>query len=70
MREEQGSQLPICHVSKTFKNAELQYSKTKKVRHTLLLVARTLQPYFHAHSIKIMTGLPLERHLKNLEKLG
>src|SRR3954464_13469406 len=70
MREKGKEQQPIYYVSNTFKNAELRYSRIEKVGYTLLLAARILRSYFHAHTIKVMTNFPLEKHLKKLEKSG
>src|SRR4051812_36845307 len=70
MREERDEQQPIYDVSNTFKNAELRYSQIEKVGFTLLLAARRLRPYFHAHTVKVMTNFPLEKYLKKLEKSG
>ena len=62
MREEASTQFPIYYVSNIFKNAETRYSRVEKVGYTLLLAARRLRPYFQAHTIQVMTDIPLGKY--------
>src|SRR3954470_6314040 len=59
MREETSTQFLIYYVSNIFKDAETRYSRVEKVGYTLLLAARRLRPYFQAHTIQVMTDIPL-----------
>src|SRR3954471_19776870 len=70
VREEDNLQSLIYYVSNIFKGPAARYSRIEKVGYTLLLSARRLRPYFQAHAIRVMTDLPLEKHLTKLEKSG
>ena len=70
IREETSIQLPIYYVSNIFKNAEVRYSRVEKVGYTLLLAARRLWPYFQAHTIQMMTDIPLDKYFTKLHQSG
>src|SRR5438270_8910309 len=70
MREESSVQLPIYYVSNIFKSAEVRYSRIEKIGYTLLLASRRLRPYFQAHTIQVMTDVPLGKYFTKLHQSG
>src|SRR3954470_10006083 len=70
LREETSIQLSIYYVSNIFKNREVRYSRIEKIGYTLLLAARRLRPHFQAHTIQVMTDIPLEKYLTKLHQSG
>src|SRR3954471_19297323 len=70
MREETSTQFPIYYVSNIFKNAETSYSRVEKVGYTLLLAARRLRPYFQAHTIQVITDIPLGKYFTKIHQSG
>src|SRR3954463_11257151 len=70
MREESSIQLPIYYVSNIFKSAEVRYSRVEKIGYTLLLASRRLRPYFQAHTIQVMTDVPLGKYFTKLHQSG
>src|SRR3954465_8136070 len=70
MREENSVQFPIYYVSNIFKSAEVRYSRVEKIGYTLLLASRRLRPYFQAHTIQVMTDVPLGKYFTKLHQSG
>src|SRR3954471_1646995 len=70
MRGETSTQFPIYYVSNIFKNAEMRYLRGEKVGYTLLLAVRRLRPYFQAHTIQVMTDIPLGNYFTKLHQSG
>lgn len=63
IREEEGFQTPVYYMSKVLKDAELRYPSIEKVAFAVMVAARKLLPYFHAHMINVLTNEPLQKVL-------
>ena len=63
VREEEKVQWPIYYVSKRLLDAETRYLELEKLALALTVTTRKLRPYFHAHSIKVLTNYPLHQVL-------
>ena len=61
VREEEKVQWSVYYVSKRLLDAETRYPKLEKLALTLMVASRKLRPYFHAHSIKVLTNYPLRQ---------
>ncbi|KAK3003687.1 hypothetical protein RJ639_018457 [Escallonia herrerae] len=70
VRNQNSKQLPIYYVSKVLQGAELRYPDTEKLVFALLIAARKLRPYFHSHSITMLTDKPLRRILHKPDVSG
>ena len=54
-----GRKRPVFFVSKSLAKAETRYSHLEQVALALWVVTKKLRPYFQAHSIIVLTNLPL-----------
>ncbi|KAJ3684474.1 hypothetical protein LUZ61_013638 [Rhynchospora tenuis] len=63
VREEGGVQKPIYFISRILREAETRYSMIEKSAFAVVTAARKLRPYFQAHSIRVVTNLPLRKAL-------
>ena len=70
VREEGTVQRPIYYTSKLVKDAETRYTRIEKIILALLTSAQRLCPYFQAHTIAVLTDLPLRQILSKLELSG
>jgi hypothetical protein len=61
IREEDGIQKPVYFVSKALHGAEERYPQIEKLAFALIIASRKLQPYFQAHSIRVLTEYPLRK---------
>lgn len=59
IREEDHIQLHVYYVSKRLLDAETRYTNMKKLALALVVASRKLCPYFHSHTIKVLTNYPL-----------
>ena len=59
VKEEEKVQLLIYYVSKRLLDAETRYPELEKLALALVVASRKPRPYFHAHSIKVLTNYPL-----------
>ena len=57
-------------MSKRLLDAETRYPELKKLALALVVASRKLRPYFHAHSIEVLTNYPLCQVLQKLEASG
>ncbi|KAK4400362.1 hypothetical protein Sango_1142300 [Sesamum angolense] len=69
VREEEGKQMSIYHVSKVFNGAENRYTLIKKLAFALVVSARRLLPYFLPHHVGVKITLPLKQTLVKLDTL-
>ena len=51
-------------------DAETRYPELEKLALALMVASRKLRPYFHTHSIKVLTNYPLRQVLQKLEASG
>ena len=56
VRKEDKVQWPIFYVNKALLDAETNYTEIEKLFRALLVAAKKLRPYFHAHPIAVRTG--------------
>ena len=70
IREEDGKQFPIYYVSKSLLDTNMCYTQLEKLALALITVAHKLRPYFHCHSIIMLTTYPLKRILHKPKLCG
>ena len=51
-------------------DVETRYPELEKLALTLVVTSRKLRPYFHAHSIEVLTNYPLRQVLQKPEASG
>ena len=67
VRKEGKVQWPVYYVSKKLLDAETRYPELEKLALTLVVASRKLRPYFHVHSVEVLTNYPLCQVLQNPE---
>ncbi|KAK8913989.1 hypothetical protein KSP39_PZI024103 [Platanthera zijinensis] len=70
VKDEGGIQRPIYYLSKILSDTETRYPAADKTALALVFSARKLRPYFQAHTIKVLTELPLRAILQKPEASG
>ncbi|KAJ3687989.1 hypothetical protein LUZ61_017153 [Rhynchospora tenuis] len=70
VREEEGVQKPLYFVSRILRDAETRYPMIEKSAFAIVTAARKLRPYFQAHSISVVTNLPLRKALGQFNVAG
>ncbi|KAJ3702215.1 hypothetical protein LUZ61_005920 [Rhynchospora tenuis] len=63
VREEEGVQKPVYFISRILRDAETRYPMIEKSAFAIVTAARKLRPYFQAHSIRVVTNMPLRKAL-------
>ncbi|CAN1341032.1 Transposon Tf2-6 polyprotein [Linum perenne] len=61
---------PVFYTSKSLVEAETRYSPLEKSAYAVIIASRKLRPYFHAHTIHIVTNLPLKSALRSMGIAG
>ena len=59
IREEEKMQKPIYYASRALRKAEERYPPMEKLAFALVTAARKLKPYFQAHTVIVLTDMPL-----------
>ena len=57
-------------MSKRLLDAKTKYLELEKLVLALVVASKKLRPYFHAHSIEVLTNYQLRQVLQKLEALG
>ncbi|XP_021808608.1 uncharacterized protein LOC110752301 [Prunus avium] len=70
IRKPKGIELPILYTSHALQDAEIRYPQLEKLAYALVLSARKLRPYFQAHTVAVLTNLPLRQILQRPETSG
>ena len=70
IRIDGGIQQPVYYVSKSFYEAEVRYLPLEKVILAVVHAMRKLPHYFQAHTIVVLTQLPLKSVLKSADYTG
>ena len=70
IREEEKMQKPIYYASRALRKAEERYPPMEKLAFALVTIARKLKPYFQAHTVIVLTDMPLRRAMSNLDDAG
>ena len=65
-----GVQRPIYYVSKSLHEAEVRYLPLKKAILAIVLGTRKLPHYFQAHTVVVLTQLPLKTILRSADYTG
>ena len=64
IREDNGLQRPVYYVSKSLHEAEITYSPLEKAILPVVHASRKLPHYFQAHTVVVLTQLPLKSVLR------
>lgn len=70
LHEEDRVQRLVYYVSRALRRAEERYSPIDGASFALPKTAQKLQPYFQAHTLVVLTNLPLKKTLQNVEASG
>ncbi|CAN1273992.1 Retrovirus-related Pol polyprotein from transposon 412 [Linum perenne] len=61
---------PVFYTSKSLVDAETRYSPLEKSAYAVIIASRKLRPYFRAHTIHVVTNLPLKTALRSMGVAG
>ena len=67
IRVDNGVQRPVYYVSKSLHEAEVRYLPLEKAILVVVLGTRKLPHYFQAHTVVILTQLPLKTILRSAD---
>ena len=70
IRVDCGVQQPIYCVSKSLHEAEVRYLALEKAILAVVLGTRKLSHYFQAHTVVVLTQLPLKTILRSADYIG
>ena len=70
IRIDNGVQRPVCYVSESLHEAEVRYVPLEKAILAVVLGTRKLPHYFQAHTVVVLTQLPLKTILRNADYTG
>ena len=70
IREEDKVQCPVHYISKQLVEAETRYPEIEKLALALVIATRKLRPYFHSHSVQVLTNYPLRQVLQKSDASG
>ena len=68
--EDNGTQRPIYYVSKSLHEVEIHYLPLKKAVLAIVQATRKLLYYFQAHTVVVLTQLPLRSILRSADYTG
>ena len=69
-RKDNGLQRPVYYVSKSLHKAEIRYSPLEKAILAVVHASRKLSHYFQAHTVVVLTQLPLKSVLRTADYTG
>ena len=70
IRVDNGIQRPIYYMSKSLHEAEVRYLPLEKAILAVVLGTRKLPHYFQAHTVVVLTQLPLKTILRSADYMG
>ena len=70
VREEEKVQWPVYYISKRLIDAETRYPEMEKLALALVTALRKWRPYFHSHTIRVLTNYPLRQVLQKSNASG
>ena len=70
IRVDSGIQRPIYYVSKSFNEAEVRYLLLEKAILAVVHAIRKLPHYFQAHTMVVLTQLPLKSVIRSADYIG
>ena len=59
IREKEKVQWPVYYISKYLIDAKTRYPEIEKLALALVIASQKLRPYFHSHTILVLTNYPL-----------
>ena len=70
IREDNGLQRPVYYLSKPLHKVEVRYSPLEKAILVMVHASRKLLHYFQAHTVVVLTQLPLKFVLRTIDYTG
>ena len=70
VREDNGMQRPVYYVSKSLQEAKTRYLPLEKAILAVIQATRKLPHYFQAHTVVVLTQLPLKSVLRSADYTG
>ena len=70
IREDSGVQRPVYYVSKSLHETEVRYLPLEKAILAVVHATRKLPHYFQAHTVVVLTQLPLKSVLRSADYTG
>ena len=70
IREDNGLQRPVYYICKSLHEAEIRYSPLEKAILAVVNTSRKLPHYFQAHTVVVLTQLPLKSVLRTADYTG
>ena len=70
IREDNGLQRPVYYVSKSLHEAMIRYSPLEKAILSVVHASRKLPHNFQAHTVVVLTQLPLKSMLRTADYTG
>jgi len=70
VRNEDGVQRPVYYISKSLQETETRYLPLEKVILAIVHATRKLPYYFQAHTVVVLTQLPLQAFLRKSDYTG
>ena len=70
IREDSGVQRPVYYLSKSLHEAEVRYLSLEKAILAIVYATHKLPHYFQAHTIVVLTQLPLKSILRSTDYTG
>ena len=70
IRVDNGIQRPVYYVSKSLNEAEVHYLPSEKAILAVVHATRKLPHYFQAHTVVVLTQLPLKSVLRSVDYTG
>ena len=70
IRVDSGIQRPVYYVSKSLNEAEVRYLPLEKAILAVVHATRKLPHYFQAHTVVVLTQLPLKSVLRSVDYTG
>ena len=67
IREDNGMQRPVYYVSKSLQEAKTRYLPFEKAILAVVQATRKLPHYFQAHTVVVLTQLPLKAVLRSAD---
>ncbi|KAG1330379.1 putative mitochondrial protein [Cocos nucifera] len=70
VKEEARTQRSVYYMSWVLRDAEIRYSRLKKLTYSLLVAAKRLRPCFQEHTVTVLTDQPIKAVLHRTNAFG